>query len=421
MKRPSRPEAARRRRPRRRSAPRSPRRRRSAKFSAGKALASSLARRALAERRHQRLDGLEPRCLRGLAGLHHAVLLLRRSGQPEGQQVDQPVARRARHQAGRRVDVLGHAAARRRGRGTRAPCRRRRPPSRRAPGSPAGLDRARCAARRRRRARPRARQPPGREARRSARGRPSAACAPRAAPATASSKPVSTSSTPKRPRASAVATGQARLYCISSVVRGPPPREVLGGGERAHLDRRDPRRGSRPSARSRSAASMPGCDQRQHGYGLRYSSSTLPALAELEVVRRLHELAVEAGEAARRQHRAARAHERAPAGGVLRHRRVVDGARHQRDRRVVLGDADGVAQLVVAEPEQPPDARRRRRARPTTPTRGTGPRARGSARRRAARPRSRPAPPPGTPWPTRPRPRRWRAPPGSPSPRGGPS
>ena len=157
--------------------------------------------------------------LGGLAGLHHAVLLLRRRGSPKASRSTSPSRERPATRPAGAVHVLGH-----RQRGVGVEERAHLVADDVLPVVGARLARLprprRCAAPCRRRARPRAPSAAAPGSAPSARGRPTSRMRSTSRAAAASSKPVSTSSTPKRPRASAVATGQARLYCISSVVRG---------------------------------------------------------------------------------------------------------------------------------------------------------------------------------------------------------
>ena len=123
------------------------------------------------------------------------------------------------------------------------------------------LDRSRAHRRAVARARPRARSDAAPGTRASAPGRPPRGSVPRSARRAGRRSLPSTSSTPKRPRASAVAIGQTRLYCISSVFVGRR-RERSSAAANVRTTTDSMRVGS---GRRRSAASMPGCDQRQHG------------------------------------------------------------------------------------------------------------------------------------------------------------
>ena len=78
----------------------------------------------------------------------------------------------------------------------------------------------------------------------------------------------STPSTPKSPSTSATATGQIRLYCISSLVRGR--RRDSGSAAAKVWITTDSTWAAGIAAPSWTAmaAVMPGCVQRQHGYGL---------------------------------------------------------------------------------------------------------------------------------------------------------
>ena len=220
-----------------------PSRRSSAKFSAGKALASSSAAAgACAEGRCERLDRLEPRaaargsrvCIIG------APLIRRRGAEPEGQQTEpaRPASVPTRSPAG------GSGRSRQRKRGVRVEERAHLAADDVLPaGRCAARPSASIAPRAHRgavaRARPRARSVAAPGTRASAPGRPSTRIRSASRAASGSSNPPSTSSTPKRPRASAVATGQTRLYCISSVFVGRRRDSRLGRRERADLDRCD--------------------------------------------------------------------------------------------------------------------------------------------------------------------------------------